>query len=397
MYISSKPTFRFRQVRRHGHFQNIEAFPFNTRRCNLFFSARYALSAGVRALGLTSDENILMPSYNCWVEIDPILYQGLRIKYYRITKTFSVDLDDLRAAINEKTRAVLITHYLGFPQPLDEIKEVCEQYKLILIEDCAHAFLSEYKGRPVGSFGDISIFSFRKTLPIPDGAALVINNDRIIYKNSHKKPNIFSTYYVVAEYLKIQTSMRENLLKQTLLKLLRNSAYCSFFAARLILRILHKIFKDKGLYLVYPSGNLYRKEIANWGVSPLSKRIISSSDFEQIKKIRRRNFQFLLNYFGDDTRFCLPVKEVPVGVCPLFFPIFSETRDVLYSLLKRRGIGGHDWWGDFHPDVPWRKFPDAKFMKAHVLGLPIHQDLTLLHLQKIIEEFETAYKQHLVP
>ena len=224
MYISSKPTFWFRQVRRHGRFQNIEAFPFNTRRCSLFFSARYALSAGVRALGLTSDENILMPSYNCWVEIDPILYQGLRIKYYRITKTFSVDLDDLRAAINEKTRAVLITHYLGFPQPLDEIKEVCEQYKLILIEDCAHAFLSEYKGRPVGSFGDISIFSFRKTLPIPDGAALVINNDRIIYKNSHRKPSVFSTYYVLAEYLKNQTSMRENLLKQTLLKLLHNSA-----------------------------------------------------------------------------------------------------------------------------------------------------------------------------
>ena len=397
MYISSKPTFWFRQVRRHGRFQNIETFPFNTRRCNLFFSARYALSAGVRALGLTSDENILMPSYNCWVEIDPILYQGLRIKYYRITKTFSVDLDDLRAAINEKTRAVLITHYLGFPQPLDEIREMCEQYKLILIEDCAHAFLSEYKGRPVGSFGDVSIFSFRKTLPIPDGAALVINNDRIIYKNSHRKPSVFSTYYVLAEYLKNQTSMRENLLKQTLLKLLRNSAYWSFFAARLILRILHKIFKDKGLYLVYPSGNLYREEIADWGVSPLSKRIISSSDFEQIKKIRRRNFKFLLNYFGDDTRFCLPIKELPVGVCPLFFPIFSEKRDVLYSLLKRRGIAGHDWWGDFHPDVPWREFPDARFMKAHVFGFPIHQSLTLLHLQKIIEEFEIAYKQHLVP
>lgn len=397
MYISSKPTFWFRQVRKHGRFQDIEVFPFNSPRCSLFFSARYALAAAVRALGLTSDENILMPSYNCWVEIDPILYQGLRIKYYRITKTFSVDLDDLRAAINEKTRAVLITHYLGFPQPLDEIREVCEQYKLILIEDCAHAFLSEYKGRPVGSFGDISIFSFRKTLPIPDGAALVINTDRIIYKDSHKKPNIFSTYYVIAEYLKNQTSMRENLLKQTLLKLLRNSAYWSFFATRLILRILHKIFKDKGLYLVYPSGNLYREEIADWGVSPLSKRIISSSDFEQIKKIRRRNFKFLLNYFGDDTRFCLPIKELPVGVCPLFFPIFSEKRDVLYSLLKRRGIAGHDWWGDFHPDVPWRKFPDARFMKAHVFGFPIHQDLTLLHLQKIIEEFETAYKQHLVP
>ncbi len=351
-------------------------------------SCTAALHLGMIAAGLKNGDEVITTPMTFCATVNAIIHAGATPVLADVDPaTMNIDPNEVEKKITSKTRAILPVHFAGRSCNMDALCDIAKKHHLKIIEDCAHAFLSEYKGRPVGSFGDISIFSFRKTLPIPDGAALVINNDRIIYKNSHRKPNIFSTYYVIAEYLKNQTAMRENLLKQTLLKFVRNSAYWSFFAARLILRILHKIFKDKGLYLVYPSGNVYRKEIADWGVSPLSKRIISSSDFQQIKKIRRRNFKFLLKYFGDDTRFCLPIKELPVGVCPLFFPIFSEKRDVLYSLLKRRGIAGHDWWGDFHPDVPWREFPAARFMKAHVFGFPIHQSLTLLHLQKIIEEF----------
>jgi len=70
-------------------------------------------------------------------------------------------------------RAILAVHYFGFPQDLKPFQAYCRRTGAQLIEDAAHAFLSKTpQGQPLGSAGDFGIFSFRKTLPIADGAAL---------------------------------------------------------------------------------------------------------------------------------------------------------------------------------------------------------------------------------
>jgi dTDP-4-amino-4,6-dideoxygalactose transaminase len=61
--------------------------------------------------------------------------------------------------------------------------------------------------------------------------------------------------------------------------------------------------------------------------------------------------------------------------------------------LLKRGIANHLWWGRFHAEVPWEEFPDSAYLKETVLGLPIHQDLTLEHLDRVIESFEDAYRR----
>jgi dTDP-4-amino-4,6-dideoxygalactose transaminase len=395
MYISSKPSFRLRQLLGKSDVdQTINVFPINSCRCHLFFSGRYALAAGVKALGLADHDHVLMPSYNCGVEIDPIRHAGPGIKYYRVKQNLIADMNDLRSKIDGKTKAILVTHYLGFPQPLDQIGAICKQHGIFLIEDCAHAFLSNDKDKPLGSFGDISIFSFRKTLPIPNGGALVINNEDIRFEYVTFKPNFFSTYYVIAEFLKRQTSEEmSHPIESAFFKLLNETIFWSSFFLRLLLRIGHRIVKDRGLYLAYPSGNLFRKQIAQWGISAVSKEILNSCDYQRIKDMRRRNFDFYLSYFRKDSRVSLPFEDLSDGVCPLFFPIIVEKREFLYTALKTRGIAGHDWWSNFHPDVPWDDFPEAYSLKMNMLGLPIHQDLTLGHLHKVLEEFENSYEE----
>jgi hypothetical protein len=96
----------------------------------------------------------------------------------------------------------------------------------------------------------------------------------------------------------------------------------------------------------------------------------------------------LLNYFKESSKYQLPLRCLPEGVCPLHFPVIIEKRDLLYSLLKKEGICGHDWWGDFHPDVPWNEYPDIVYMKKHIFGFPIHQDLTPYQLEMILKLFE---------
>ena len=118
-------------------------------------------------------------------------------------------------------------------------------------------------------------------------------------------------------------------------------------------------------------------------------------DFDEIKSIRRRNFEYLLNHFLKNERGALPFKSLPEGVCPLFFPIIVESsviRENLYRVLKSRGVITHPWWNRFHPTVPWDEFPDAVYLKERLFGLPIHQDLSIKHIGHVIEEFEKAYQ-----
>jgi len=118
---------------------------------------------------------------------------------------------------------------------------------------------------------------------------------------------------------------------------------------------------------------------------------MNNTDFGKIKISRRENFVYLLNHFLKNERGILPIKELHTGVCPLFFPIIvenAERRSDLYQRLKNRGIITHPWWDRFHPLVPWDEFPDAVYLKQRLFGLPIHQDLTLKHLDYLLSGFE---------
>ena len=393
-YISGKPTFYLKQVLPKGR-EKLSVFPLSQNRWYYFFSSRYALAAGIKALGIGPNDTILLPSYNCGAEIDPILHLGIKPVFYNINKNLLVDFEDLFRKITRGVKAILVTHFLGFPEPINEIKKICVERNLFLIEDCAHALLSTHNGKPLGSYGDVSIFSLLKTLPVPNGGVLVINNKNISYNHSPEKPNFFATCFYAAELLKYKTIGNNNAIKENGLNLLYGGVYLSLSSFRLMLAGFRKYFNPKGLYLVKPDSYLFVENLCLWGISDLSKKIIDKTDFEEIKNIRRRNFEYLLNHFVKNERRILPFHELPPGICPLFFPIIlesAEQREKLYRTLKRRGVITHPWWDRFHPEVPWDEFSDAVYLKTRLFGLPIHQDLTLKHLDLMIEEFENAYK-----
>jgi perosamine synthetase len=393
-YISGKPSIRINNLFNENK-SNGSIFPLDQEKYYFFFSGRYALRAGIKALGIGPKDAMLLPSYNCGVEIDPILNLGVDPVYYRITKNLLVDFDDLFEKITGRVKAVLVTHFLGFPQPIDEVKKICRERNLFLIEDCAHALLSYHGGKPLGSYGDVSIFSLLKTLPVPNGGVLVINNMNINYDHFTKKPNFFATICYAAELLKYKTRGKDNSIKEDGLRLLYAGTYLLMSIIRLMVVGYRKYINPGALYLVKPDSYLFIDDLRSWGISDLSKRIINKTNFEEIKRIRRKNFEYLLKYFLKKERGILPFRELPPGVCPLFFPIIlksAEERQRLYKTLRSQGIITHPWWDRFHPGVPWEEFTDAIYLKQRLLGLPIHQDLTLPHLDRIIEEFEKAYE-----
>jgi perosamine synthetase len=92
--------------------------------------------------------------------------------------TLSIDLEDVRRKITSRTRAIIPVHYSGRPIDLDALKEIAGG--IPIIEDCAHATGARYKGRSVGSIGDIGCFSFHavKNLAMGDGGALTLNDQQ---------------------------------------------------------------------------------------------------------------------------------------------------------------------------------------------------------------------------
>ena len=150
--------------------------PLDAGRVTFYVKARNGIWQLIRALGVQEPDVVLVPSYNCGAELDAVLKAPATARFYRVDGSARVDFDDLRQAIDARTRAVLVTHYFGLPQPdLAAIVELCREHDLFLIEDCAHALYSTHAGRSLGTFGDAGIFSLWKTLPLPNGGAVLAN------------------------------------------------------------------------------------------------------------------------------------------------------------------------------------------------------------------------------
>ncbi|MCX5704161.1 MAG: DegT/DnrJ/EryC1/StrS family aminotransferase [Candidatus Omnitrophica bacterium] len=154
----------------------------------LIHKARTGIRHACRLLGLGSGTEVLAPAYNCGSEIDALLDSGASVVLYRIDRCCKIDIEDLRSRITSKTKAIYVTHYFGFPQGMGEIRELCSIYKIYLIEDCALSLFSSDGLKKLGDCGEIAVFSLPKTLPVPDGGVLVINNPDIMQGPWHLTP-----------------------------------------------------------------------------------------------------------------------------------------------------------------------------------------------------------------
>ncbi len=98
--------------------------------------------------------------------------------------TYNLDPESLSANITELSRAVIVTHHWGYPARMDEIRRICDEHNLFLIEDCAHAVGCYYQGKHVGTFGDLGVFSFQeyKQLSTGDGGMTVTDDEELADK-----------------------------------------------------------------------------------------------------------------------------------------------------------------------------------------------------------------------
>ena len=129
-------SLQLRSLIRNGHADNGYSW-FNGASTYYVHTARTAIHRACELLNVKSDDEVLAPSYNCGTEIDALLQSGALVKMYDIDRSGSINFDDLYSRVSPNTRIIYVTHYFGFGQPLDELRNFCDKKSIYLFEDCA--------------------------------------------------------------------------------------------------------------------------------------------------------------------------------------------------------------------------------------------------------------------
>lgn len=133
-------------------------------------SCTAALHVGMVAIGLEPGSEVITTPLTFCATANSIIHAGLTPVLADVDPaTQCIDPDAIEAAITPRTSAILLVHFAGRPCDMDRIMQIANRHGLRVIEDCAHAIETEYKGRKAGTFGDIGCFSFYSTKNVATG------------------------------------------------------------------------------------------------------------------------------------------------------------------------------------------------------------------------------------
>lgn len=158
-----------------------------------------AIYLSLRALGIGAGDEVLVPSNTYIATALAVTYTGAKpILVEPDLNTYNMSLNGLEEAINEKTKAIIPVHLYGQAAEMDVVLKVAEKYGLCVVEDCAQAHGATYKGKKVGTFGNIGCFSFYpgKNLGALGDAGAVVTND----KNLVEKVRMLGNYGSIEKY-----------------------------------------------------------------------------------------------------------------------------------------------------------------------------------------------------
>lgn len=156
-------------------------------------SCTAALHLALEALDVGPGDEVICPSLTFVATANAVLYVGATPVFADITspRDLTISPKDIERKITEKTRVIIVMHYAGFPCDMDPINALAQQYGCVVVEDAAHAPLTEYRNKKVGTLGEIGCFSFfsNKNMTTAEGGMLLTNNqeiaDRVRLLRSH--------------------------------------------------------------------------------------------------------------------------------------------------------------------------------------------------------------------
>ena len=145
-----------------------------------------ALHLAFYVLGIGRGDEVIVPSMTFAATVNSITYAGARPVFADIISPTRpvIDPDDIKRCITEKSKAICVMHYAGYPCNMDTILDIASRHRLFVVEDAAHGIGGLYKGKALGTIGDIGCYSFysNKNMSTAEGGAIVTNSSSMAYR-----------------------------------------------------------------------------------------------------------------------------------------------------------------------------------------------------------------------
>lgn len=177
---------------RNGHWKAREMEDLLSRRmqvkhAQLLSSGTAALTVAMASCGVGAGDEVILPVFTFVASFESVLALGAVPVLVDIDDTLTLDPKAVREAITEKTKVIMPVHMCGSMADLGELKKICSENQLILLEDACQAIGGSYRGKPLGSIGDLGCFSFDyvKTITCGEGGALITNNKDYYIRADH--------------------------------------------------------------------------------------------------------------------------------------------------------------------------------------------------------------------
>ncbi len=144
-----------------------------------------SLTSAMFAIGLGNGDEIICPTKTYWGSVSQAINFGASAVFCNINEMLSMDPNDIERCITPRTKAIVVVHYFGYPCDMDAIMAIARKHNLKVIEDVSHAQGGMYKGKKVGTFGDVAAMSLMSGKSFAAGElGILVTDDREIYERA---------------------------------------------------------------------------------------------------------------------------------------------------------------------------------------------------------------------
>ncbi len=352
-------------------------------------SGRVAIALAMREMKIGPGDAVLVPAYHCASMVEPVIWAGATPVFYRINADTSVDFDDIASKITPATKVLMATNYFGFPQPLAAIRAFCDERGLLFLEDCAHAFLGEHQGQPLGSFGDYAIASSMKFFPIYEGGLLASKRHALAHIPLHSAGKGFEIKMMLNTLEDSFDYQRLGLVKALLAlpMMLKNAIWGRIKAHRPPPAGTLAPGSSEGGFSLDPAWLDKRSAI-------FSRLILRLTSRQRMGELRRKHYLALHEALAGLPG-CTPVHPVlPDGVYPWVFPLRVANTQAVFRSLKQAGVPLLHFAEYLWPGVDAKVCANSVALSRGALQFICHQELTEAELAWMIGEIKKVLLAH---
>jgi len=350
----------------------------------VFTRGRYALAEAYRQCGVGSQGALLAPAYHCRTMLDPAISLGAEIALYALSPDLSPDLASLADSLTrcrQPVRALLLTHYFGFPQNLAPLVTFCAEHDINLIEDCSHALFTldgaNVAGNAMGQTGRFGIASPYKFFPSEDGGVLWTNREHLSQKTiTQRAPGLIHELKGVLHAFQRARAAHEGLDVNQL------DAQIATLSNK-----LQVTGRDDTLQSDQPSPYYVFGEAALKSLRG-SRWIMRRTNTERLVDRRRANYEQWLGAIADLPHCQALFPQLPADCVPYMFPLVIERPDIHFFALKQLGVPVWRW-----DDMAVSACPLAASYRLKLLHLPCHQELSERQMTWLITAIQKVFQQ----